>query len=382
MADPAPPVRDGDGDGNGDGARAPDDAIGIALSGGGYRAMLFHAGAIVRLYETGLLGRAARISSVSGGSITSAKLALEWPRVTSRDALFGHVVEPIRRMAGTGIDVSAVLGGVFLPGSVGDRVAAAYARHLFGDATLQDLPVAPVFVINATNVETGSLWRFSRARARDWQVGEIAAPRLRLADAVTASSAFPPVLSPFVLKVGPADFTTVEAGVDASFLRDIALTDGGVYDNLGLETVFKRCRTLFVSNGGAALARDGSPASDWLGHTRRIIDIIDNQVGDVRTRQLIETLKLDDANPLHRRGAYWGIGGDAGSLGLPDSLPAPLARTRELAATPTRLSAMPAALQERLMNWGYVACDAAVRRWYPAGGPYRAPALPYPANPI
>jgi NTE family protein len=374
MTDPLPPVQDDEG------ARAPDDAIGIALSGGGYRAMLFHAGAIVRLYETGLLARAARISSVSGGSITSAKLALEWPRVTSRDALIGRVVEPIRGMAGTSIDVSAVLRGVFLPGSVSDRVAAAYSHHLFGDATLQDLPTAPVFVINATNVETGSLWRFSRARARDWQVGEIASPKLRLADAVTASSAFPPVLSPYVLKVKPGDFTKVEAGVDPSFLKDIALTDGGVYDNLGLETVFKRCRTLFVSDGGAALAHDHAPASDWLSHTRRVLDIIDNQVGSLRTRQLIETLTLDEGNALHRRGAYWGIGGDAAALGLPDALPAPLARTRKLAATPTRLTAMPAALQDRLINWGYAACDGAVRRWYP--GTYSPPALPYPANPI
>ena len=360
--------------------QGPDDAIGIALSGGGYRAMLFHAGAIIRLYETGLLGKAARISSVSGGSITSAKLALEWPHIASRDDLIKRVIAPVQGMADTSIDVRSVIGGMLLPGSVGDRVSHAYAKHLFGDATLQDLPAAPVFVINATNVDTGSLWRFSRRRARDWRVGEIAAPRFRLADAVTASSAFPPVLSPFVLETRPSDFSIVEKGVDQAFLHDISLTDGGVYDNIGLETVFKRCRMLLVSNGGGAVAPDPSPAGDWLRHTQRVIDLIHNQVSSVRTRQLIETLKAADDNPLHRRGAYWGIGGDAATYGLPDALPTPFARTRVLAETPTRLTRLDRQLQERLINWGYAATDTAVRRWYPQGGPYPAPAFPYPKS--
>jgi len=46
-----------------------EDGIGLCLSGGGYRAMLFHVGALYRLNEFGLLPRIARIASVSGGSI-------------------------------------------------------------------------------------------------------------------------------------------------------------------------------------------------------------------------------------------------------------------------------------------------------------------------
>lgn len=357
--------------------RTPDDTIGIALSGGGYRAMLFHAGAIVRLFECGLLAKAARISSVSGGSITAAKLALEWPGLGDRDALFARVIEPIRRLASTSIDVSSVLIGALLPGTAGDRIAAAYDKYLFDGATLQDLPDAPVFVINATNVETGSLWRFSKVRARDWRVGEITTPRFTLATAVAASSAFPPVLSPLVLETRPSDFDIVETGVDPAFLHDISLTDGGVYDNLGLETVYKRCRTLLVSNGGGALAPDPSPAGDWARHSRRVLDIIHGQVSSVRVRQLVAAFEADASNPLHRCGAYWGIGSDAASFGLPDALPAPVARTRELAGTPTRLTRIDAAWQERLINWGYAACDTAVRRWLPAAGGYPRPAYPY-----
>ena len=50
----------------------------LCLSGGGYRAMVFHAGVLWRLYQAGLLRKANRISSVSGGSITAALLALKW----------------------------------------------------------------------------------------------------------------------------------------------------------------------------------------------------------------------------------------------------------------------------------------------------------------
>ena len=49
----------------------------LCLSGGGYRAMVFHIGVLWRLYETGLLHDIKRISSVSGGSITAGVLALK-----------------------------------------------------------------------------------------------------------------------------------------------------------------------------------------------------------------------------------------------------------------------------------------------------------------
>src|SRR5262249_14258476 len=56
----------------------PQDGIGLALSGGGYRAMVFHVGALIRLNETALLRKVKRISSVSGGSITAGVLGMSW----------------------------------------------------------------------------------------------------------------------------------------------------------------------------------------------------------------------------------------------------------------------------------------------------------------
>jgi len=61
-----------------DDARNPSGGIALCLSGGGYRAMLFHLGALWRLNEFGYLPKLARISSVSGGSLTAGVLGHRW----------------------------------------------------------------------------------------------------------------------------------------------------------------------------------------------------------------------------------------------------------------------------------------------------------------
>src|ERR1700759_2347222 len=65
-------------------ASAPElrDGIGVCLSGGGYRAMLFHIGLLKRLNDAGVLKGVQRFSSVSGGSITSGLLGLRWKDLT------------------------------------------------------------------------------------------------------------------------------------------------------------------------------------------------------------------------------------------------------------------------------------------------------------
>ena len=105
----------------------PQSGIALCLSGGGYRAMLFHLGGVWRLYELGLLKTVDRISSVSGGSITAGVLGMNWNRLpheatAANDDFVTNVVQPIRRLAGKTIDRASILGGVFLPGSVSDRI--------------------------------------------------------------------------------------------------------------------------------------------------------------------------------------------------------------------------------------------------------------------
>lgn len=355
--------------------------IALCLSGGGYRAMVFHLGALWRMNELGLLGKLDRVSSVSGGSITSGMLGLSW-RNLDFDAegrskhLTSHVVDPIRRLASRTIDALSLLGGVFGPGSVGDKIAEAYSKHLFGDATLQDLPDSPRFVINATNVQSKVLWRFSKPYMRDWRVGEVKKPRIKLATAVAASSAFPPFLSPVELELDESDFTP-GSGSDlqrAPFTTQVVLTDGGVYDNLGLETAWKRYMTILVSDGGGMHDAEADPKRDWPHHTFRIFNLVDNQVRSLRKRQVIDSFRNDE-----RQGAYWSTWTDINEYHCPDALPCRLDKTKELAATPTRLKALDQRLQERLVNWGYAVADAALRTF--AGVDNKPPAtFPYPGG--
>lgn len=368
----------------GDEKRGPAPGIGLCLSGGGYRAMVFHTGVLWRLYEAGLLNRIERISSVSGGSITAGVLALKWHRLgfdparLQRDFV-PEIVTPIRNLAGETIDRGAIVLGVALPGRVSDRVAAAYEEHLFGKATLQDLPDRPRFVINATNVQSGALWRFMKPYMRDYRVGEVKKPAVGLAQAVAASSAFPPVLSPAEMRLDPDAFTPGTGELQRKpFTSKVILSDGGVYDNLGLETVWKRFDTVLVSDGGGKLQPEEEPRSDWAQHAYRVLNLIDNQVRALRKRQVIDSFQARPGEAAHRKGAYWGIRTDIRNYGLADGLPCPVDRTLELAEIATRLKRLDDTLQERLINWGYAVCDAALRRHVdtsihaPAGFPYPA----------
>jgi len=365
--------------------RPIEQGAGLCLSGGGYRAMLFHLGSLWRLHETGMLFSLNRISSVSGGSITSAVLALAWKHLIvdgTRDTFEARVVLPIRELARHTVDVKAVLTGLLLPGSIGEKVAKAYDEILFHGATLQDLPNTPRFVINATNVQSAALWRFSKPYMGDYRVGRIDNPSLPIALAVAASSAFPPVLSPLTIKLNPSTFKP-NSGEDLQrppFTSDVVLADGGVYDNLGLETVWKRYRTVLVSDAGAKIKPEEKPKQDWALHAYRVLDLIDNQVRSLRKRALIASYQAKPEDPSKRLGAYWGIGTDYQQYsGRATSLRLDPKRTQELATVATRLKRMDEEMQERLINWGYAVTDAALRTYVDAelDQPVR---FPYPES--
>ena len=368
----------------GDAATQPSPGIALCLSGGGYRAMVFHLGALWRLNEAGLLKKLNRISSVSGGSITAGMLGLQWKNLNFNNQntatnLLDLVINPVLGLANHTLDVISVVEGIVNPfKSVAEEIADAYRSHLYGDATLQDLPSdneGPRFVINATNVQTKVCWRFSKPYMGDYRVGLINNPKLQLAVAVGASSAFPPVLSPVELKLDPQDFDPARAGdlQKAPFNTDVILSDGGVYDNLGLETAWKEYQTILVSDGGGATSDDANPHKDWVQHAVRVLELLDNQVGSLRKRWVIGSFENKQ-----REGTYWGIRTNIAHYNLADAMNCPFARTMELASTPTRLKAMGQNLQQRLVNWGYAVCDAALRRHLdpgiatPQGFPYAA----------
>lgn len=130
----------------------PAPGVGLCLSGGGFRAMLFHLGAIWRLNELGYLPKLDRISSVSGGSITAGMLAMKWNRLRfgpdgCAENYIEEVVQPIRAMANRTVDIPAILGGLLVPVWISRRVIASYKQYLFGNTSLKDLPDHPGFVL-------------------------------------------------------------------------------------------------------------------------------------------------------------------------------------------------------------------------------------------
>lgn len=362
---------------------APADGIALCLSGGGYRATLFHLGALWRLSELGYLPLIERVSSVSGGSITAAALGSAWHLLDfdaqGRSRAFGReVVTPVRALCSRTVDVPAIVFGTLFGwlggGWPADHVVRSYRRHLLGNATLQDLPDRPRFVINATNLGSGVLWRFSKPYMRDWRVGEISRPRTRLATAVAASSAFPPLLSPLRLRFSPSAFVP-DTGQDlqvAPYTTRVALTDGGVYDNLGLETAWKKHRTILVSDAGGRQADDPSPAGDWAGQSIRVVGLLSQGVTSLRKKQAIAAFISKE-----RAGTYWGIRSEIDNYHVHAALPCPPERALELALTPTRLKALDSERQERLINWGYAICDAAMRAHVDPSLP-APPGFPYP----
>ena len=365
----------------------PSQGLALCLSGGGYRAMLFHLGVLWRLNEAGVLPMLDRVSSVSGGSITAGVLALHWAQLEFDDtgranAFDSKIVDEIRRFASVTVDVGAVLTGVALPFvSVSDRVVRAYRRELFGKSILQDLPDKPTFVFNATNLESGVLLRFSKRYLADYRVGRVMEPDLPMAVAIAASSAFPPVLSPCTIDLSHEEWVTDPGNdlVGAEYRDELTLTDGGVYDNLGIETAWKHYRTILVSDGGGHLVPDPDPAGDWGEQMVRVLKVIDNQVRALRKRQIIAAFK-SPGEADHRDGVYVGIRSHVADYGLDDAMPADPKITDALAGLPTRLAAVSGSQQQRLINWGYTICDTGLRKHLmPELQPGQ---LPYPADPL
>lgn len=365
-----------------DKGKQPQPGMALCLSGGGYRAMIFHLGALWRLNEAGLMRKLKRISSVSGGSITSGMLGLKWKNLKfdAKDVatnLVEEVIDPVMGLADHTLDIFSIAEGIISPfKTIGDEIADGYRSHLFGHATLQDLPSdneGPRFVINSTNIQTKAVWRFSKPFMGDWKVGLIRNPKLDLAVAVGASSAFPPLLSPVELKLHAEDFDKSTAGPfqKPPYTTDVILADGGVYDNLGLETAWKDYETILVSDGGGTTGEEPHPAKDWARHSFRILMLMYAQVGSLRKRWVIGSFELG-----LRKGTYWGITTNIANYQLPNALNCPFDRTSQLAGTPTRLAAIGDVLKQRLLNWGYAVTDAAMRRHVdsniapPKGFPY------------
>ncbi len=349
--------------------------LGLALSGGGYRASLFGLGSLWRLNDAGLLGKLDRITSVSGGSILSGVLAFRWSRldfVQGRASNFvAEVALPMQSFCSHTIDVGAGLKGLLTPfKSAGDYLVDTYEKKLFGKFMLKDLPGpghgAPLFTFYATSFQTGRSFRFRQDKIADYLLGESRTLDVPLAVAVAASSAFPPVFAPIVLETDPAEWATTELSLrDAGLLQRlrsrVVLGDGGIYDNMGLEQLVGQSSynadIILVSDAGAPFTIEDDPHEDYLRQLGRVRDILIDQTRALRKRWLV-----DEFQDKRKRGAYWGVTTKIDSFEADHALAKDGAVTDALDDVPTRLAAFDAPVQGRLINWGYALCDAALRK--------------------
>jgi NTE family protein len=368
-----------------DDTEPPDERRGVALclSGGGFRAALFHLGALRRLAEVGALGAVDTVSAVSGGSILAAHLAQRlrpWPVAGEPVGDWEvRIAAPFRAFCATSLRTRPLLLRWALPWNWPraavpvEALARAYERRLTA-LRLAALPARPAFVFCATDLVFGVNFELGRTRLGDWQAGYAAPPAdLPLARAVAASSCFPPVFGPFDLgiDVGVLAGGRFPAGAERErLLRRLRLSDGGLYDNLGLEPVWKTHQVVLVSDGGAPFRAEATGASLRL--LRRYLDVAGAQGASVRKRWLIASY-ADGAFA----GAYWGIASATSRYGAeaPAGYPAALVENH-VARVRTDLDAFLADECGVLENHGYLLAEAALRRHLPALVAQPAPVVP------
>ena len=341
--------------------------LGLALSGGGFRATLFGLGTLWRLNDAGLMGKLDRITSVSGGSILMGILAHRWRQLqfdSGRAVNFDQVIaHPVKTFCAKTIDVGAALAGWFTPfKTAGDFMADRYENDLFGGAMVKELPVAdengtPKFIFYATNMQTGRSFRFRQDMIADYMLGVSRSTNVPLAVAVAASSAFPPMFSPIVLKTDPTAWTDGANLPNLDALRArIVLADGGVYDNMGLESLIDNVDIAMVSDAGAPFEIDETPAEDNLFQLGRVRDILIDQTRALRKRWLIAEFEAG-----RKHGAYWGIGTKMAAYDTAPRMTGDTSVSEALERVPTRLNSFDADRQGHLINWGYALCDVSLR---------------------
>lgn len=336
----------------------------LCLSGGGYRAAIFHLGAMLRLHQRGVLRELSMISSVSGGSIASAWLATCYLRQrTSTEQSFAQwcdctdfqaqVVEPFRQLAAMDLRTLPVLATLAWnwcwPSTRVGLLRRGY-RKIFGNLVLADLPHSPHFVFCATNLTFGVNWEFSRRRTGDFMSGYLRQPgQIGLAEVVATSSCFPPLFGPVRLPAQAGDFTrgTYRDFDDDRLRNRIELSDGGVYDNMGTEPAIKSCSLILVSDAGAPF-----PFVAGQHYFRRLLryaEVIGNQAVALRKRLFFRGRSAGDFE-----GAYWNLcdRSDAGAAGYSLGLCAEL-----MGRIRTDLDRFTSAEFSILVNHGYFSCE-------------------------
>lgn len=352
--------------------------IALALSGGGVRASVFHCGVLERLALDGLLERMTFVSTVSGGSLVAGLIVCRnshrWP--TSKQYLHSVLPEVAECLTTATLQWSYAWRSLALPWRLAQGRAHILAKQLEAQwgitGSLQRLPLEPRWVINATCYETGKNWRFSQPRMGDYLTYYVLDPDVPISDAIAASSAVPGLIGPLVIRSSRFRWNRYEGRElvpTSTRLKRYELWDGGVYDNLGVEPLFKSgggfregFDFLLVSDASASLSVDPRTVKRTInpGHRiLRLVKVATDQIRGLRSRAVVTQFRRDQNS-----GAYFRIGNTVEQIYSEAGLSAPegdylSADVVEQEATlPTTLRRLTLSEFARLRRHGFEVADA------------------------
>jgi predicted acylesterase/phospholipase RssA len=316
-------------------------SIGLALSGGGFRAALYHVGVLAKLAEMDLLRKVEALSCVSGGSIVGAHYYLEVRKLLcekpDRDIKKGDYVEIVKRveqdflagvqtnirtrvMANPWTNLKMIFSSNY---SRTRRVGELYEKNIFsrvqdGEGSeprwLNELKIqpidgpddfnpkndnwrraakVPVLILNATTLNTGHNWQFTAT----W-MGE---PPSSIDSEVDGNYR----LRRMYYEQAPGDRKQIRLGhaVAASScvpglfeplalpnLYDglvVRLVDGGVYDNQGTASLLDQgCNILLVSDASGQMNTMNDPGAGLLAVPMRTNSVLQARVRVAQYREL------------------------------------------------------------------------------------------------
>ena len=366
--------------------------FGLALSGGGSRAIAFHLGCLRALHELGVLEKVKVLSTVSGGSVIGALYAfsdepfLEFEKRVHAVLARGFAW-PLLRTAFLTAEGYKALSCWLLVGTLnmlllaGSRLARLLSRclpterrkawmlkdwnphvrryasrttmfqrtlddELFKGACMNDLKRRkPLLIINATELRTGSAFYFTSQDSGSWRLGKLENANIALAHAVIASAAYPLFLPALDERM------VFKQSDDSSQVERVTLTDGGIYDNLGLAPLWPdrnpyvslnvtSVNTIICCRAGYGLRRD-PPSQFLIARLKSAFSCIHNRAQNASMKRLFE---LQDSGALHNFILPY-LGQDDSRLKFP---PAHLVTREETNAYPTNFSSMSAEWIERL----------------------------------
>ncbi len=318
--------------------------VGLALSGGGFRASFYHLGVMARLAEMDVLRGVDVLSTVSGGSIVGAHYYLEVQRLLEAHAdtcltpeLYIDAVQKVQRKFLSGVQrnlrmrtfANLFLNFRMVKGSYSRtrRLGELYEKELYSlvddnhrpdeKRTMPQLLITPanhtteekfhpkynnwrraakvpVLLLNSTSLNTGHNWQFT-ARS----MGE---PPGTLQGGVDTNERYRRLnydqaprdeLQNFRLGYAVAASSCVPGLFDPIILKDlypgrtVRLVDGGVHDNQGVAGLLDEgCTRILCSDASGQMQDEKSPADNFIGVPLRAFSISQDRVREAQLQDL------------------------------------------------------------------------------------------------